>query len=199
MTSENTCDPKGSAIRTILRLSVAAGPLGFGDRRTDPEWIVEPSELGRFVLPQFLLGDLQGVGAQRPTLEPAAQSVLQVVGIAALEKRCHRGTSGVVSDPGLAVPPGSGVHQVDVQMARSTIKKGPAISRKSLSSRSSAGWTLVATRFSLDLVAQLPGSNRQFHEPFESPYPHAVRILLGGLFCQVQPPCHPEAWGRRSS
>lgn len=63
----------------------------------------------------------------------------------------------------------------------------------------SAGWTLVATRFSLDLVAQLPGSNRQFHEPFESPYPHAVRILLGGLFCQVQPPCHPEAWGRRSS
>lgn len=52
----------------------------------------------------------------------------------------------------------------------------------------SAGWTLVVTRFSLDLVAQLPGSNRQFHEPFESPYPTLFAFYLGVSFVKSSPP-----------
>lgn len=51
----------------------------------------------------------------------------------------------------------------------------------------SAGWTLVVTRFSLDLVAQLPGSNRQFHEPFESPYPTLFAFYLGVSFVKSSP------------
>jgi hypothetical protein len=50
-------------------------------------------QLGRFVLPELLLGDLERVGVEAPASELAAESILQIERGTAFDETCHGVTS----------------------------------------------------------------------------------------------------------